>query len=536
VSGLLAALLALGACASAGRGADALDDGAEAGQRNGPTGIVVIYADDLGYGDVACFGGETSRIPTPRLDALAAEGLAFTDAHSSSGVCSPSRYTLLTGRYHWRTRLQKGIVGLWEPPLIAADRPTIGTLAQRAGWRTAAVGKWHLGWDWPLQEGDRALLVGPKQGAEATDAHRDAWSRIFGQPLAGGPITRGFDRYFGTDVPNWPPYCFIRDDRAVGVPSAFADAALFAKNQASQQGPALPGWTLEPILPALTDAAVAFVEECAEADEPFLLYFSLTSPHTPLAVNEEFRGSSGLGVYGDFVVETDAAVGRLVDALEASGRADDTLVVFTSDNGFAHYAGKAELESQGHFPSGPFRGSKADAWEGGHRVPFVVRWPGRVEAGTRSDALVHQADLFRTVADVLGQTAEGLDGEELGGEELGGEDSWSLLPLLEGQTWNGRTTSISTSIRGVPSYRIGRWKLIPAPGSGGWTKGRGPEEVQLYDLRQDPGEQNNLASQKPDRVRNLARALEHEIARGSSTLGAPSANDGEVVRYPIGAQ
>lgn len=485
--------------------------------------VLVVYADDLGYGDVAAFGGDSSRIPTPRLDALAAEGMAFTDAHSSSGVCSPSRYTLLTGRYHWRSRLQKGIVGLWEAPLIEPGRPTLGTLGQAAGLRTACIGKWHLGWDWPLETGDRKLLGGPKQGAQATDAHRAAWARLFGQPIPGGPTARGFDAYFGTDVPNWPPYCFLRDDRTVGIPTTFAAGDLFARNQASQQGPALEGWTLEPILPAITDEAVTFLEGCAEAEQPFLLYWSLTSPHTPLAVNEEFRGASGLGVYGDFVVETDAAIGRVLDALERLDLADDTLVLFTSDNGFAHYAGKDELEAQGHLPSGGLRGSKADAWEGGHRVPFIARWPGRVEAGSASNALVHQADLFRTVAEVLG----------LATPDDAGEDSWSLVPLLLGTGASGRTSSVSCSIRGVPSVRSGPWKLLPVPGSGGWTKGGDSEPAQVYDLSTDRAEEHNLYPEEAGRAAGLAALLEAEILAGRSTPGAPQRNDVEVVRHPV---
>jgi arylsulfatase A len=219
------------------------------------TNIVVIYADDLGYGDVQCYNPKRGKIPTPNIDRLAAAGMRFTDAHSSSGVCSPSRYTLLTGRYHWRTRLQAGIVGLWGVPLIAPDRLTIAELAKRHGYRTACIGKWHLGWDWSIPPESKKYFLtggyGGKKDITATDAHLAAWRAVFSKSIEGGPVTRGFDEYFGTDVPNWPPYCFIENNRTSGMPTEFAAPALFRRNQASVQGPALKDWTLEPILPAL---------------------------------------------------------------------------------------------------------------------------------------------------------------------------------------------------------------------------------------------------------------------------------------------
>jgi arylsulfatase A-like enzyme len=339
--------------------------------------ILVILADDLGYGDMQCYNPERGKIPTPHMDRLASQGMRFTDGHSSSGVCSPSRYTLLTGRYHWRTRLQSGIVNLFGEPLIAPDRMTIGTLAKQQGYRTATIGKWHLGWDWPIAKDQRALLTAPKKpgqddeakpaggAAVATRQQLAAWRDIFSKPVAGGPATRGFDTYFGTDVPNWPPYCFIENDRTLGVPSEFLPAANFARNLASQQGPALKGWKLEDILPTLGERAAAFIADAARKSEPFLLYLPLTAPHTPLAVIEAWKSKSGLNAYADFVMQTDATVGRVLDALEKSGAADKTLVVFTSDNGCAPYIGAKGLERMGHYPSGPLRGYKSDAWEAG---------------------------------------------------------------------------------------------------------------------------------------------------------------------------
>ena len=486
--------------------------------------LLIIYADDLGYGDVQCYNPERGKIPTPHIDKLAAQGMRFTDGHSSSGVCSPSRYTLLTGRYHWRTRLQSGIVPLWGAPLIAPDRVTIGTLAKQHGYRTACIGKWHLGWEWPIPE-DRAALFKekPKGAATATEAHRAVWREVFSQPIGGGPTTRGFDLYFGTDVPNHPPFCFIEKDRTIGIPTEFLPTRLVGNNQASIQGPALADWTLEPILPALGDRATAFITDSAKKPEPFLLYLPLTSPHTPLSVNEEWKGKSGLNLFADFVMETDAVVGRVLDALEKSGEAENTMVIFTADNGCAPYIGVGDLEKRGHYPSGPLRGYKADAWEGGHRVPFIVRWPGKVEPGSTCDQLVQQADLIATFAEVL----------ETQLPDNVGEDSFSLLPLLKGDDRPVRETAVNCSIGGVPSVRQGKWKYIAAPGSGGWGKGGDPSQpVQLYNLADDLSETKNLAAAMPEKVAEMKALLEKLITEGRSTPGAKQPNDVAVKRYP----
>jgi len=485
--------------------------------------VVILYTDDLGYGDVQCYNPERGKIPTPHIDKLASQGMRFTDGHSSSGVCSPSRYTLLTGRYHWRTRLQSGIVPLWGEPLIAADRVTIGTLAKQHGYRTACVGKWHLGWQWPIPA-DRSMVFKekPKGQAVATDAHREVWRETFSQPIAGGPTTRGFDAYFGTDVPNHPPFCFIENDRTVGIPSEFLDAELLKNNQASVQGPALEDWTLEPILPALGDRAVKWIADSAANDEPFLLYMPFTSPHTPLSVNDAWKGKSQLNLYADFVMETDAIVGRVLDALDTSGAADNTIVVFTSDNGCAPYIGVDDLEKMGHYPSGPLRGYKADAWEGGHRIPFIVRWPGKVKPGSVCDQLVQQADLMATFAEVLESELP----------DNVGEDSFSLVPLLLGEDQPVRDNAVNCSIQGVPSVRQGKWKYIAAPGSGGWGKGGDQSQPeQLYDLSEDLGESKNLAAAMPEKVAEMQRLLETLITAGRSTPGKKQNNDIQVKRH-----
>lgn len=485
--------------------------------------IVLIYADDLGYGDVSSYNKDHGKIPTPHIDKLAAQGMRFTDAHSSSGVCSPSRYTILTGRYHWRGQLQKGIVGMWASPAIPADRMTIASLAKENGYRTACIGKWHLGWDWPIPKKKRSLMLGSKEKEIPATAEQKAfWKEVFSQPIPGGPTARGFDLYFGTDVPNWPPFCFIENDRTLGIPSEYLAVRLFKNHQASNQGPALAGWKLEPILPAIGDRAAAYITGSAKKQEPFLLYFSLTSPHTPLSVDEEWVGKSGLGPYGDFVMETDAIVGRVLAALEESGAADNTLVIFTSDNGCAHYIGMKELEAKGHFASGPLRGAKADAWEGGHRVPFIVRWPGVVKADAVNEHLVHQADLMRTFADVIGAELP----------DNAGEDSFSLLPLLKGGKDPARKNAVSNSIRGVPAVRDGHWKYIAAPGSGGWGQGGDQTQpVQVYNLSEDLGETRNLASAMPEKLAEMKALYEKIISEGRSTPGGKQPNDTEVTRY-----
>ena len=474
--------------------------------------ILIILADDLGYGDVHAYNPTRGKIPTPHLDKLISEGMRFTDGHSSSGVCSPSRYALLTGRYHWRSRLQTGIVGVFGEPLIAPDRLTVAGLAKQHGYRTAAIGKWHLGWDWPIPEADRTLFRNFKEADKASpEANRTTWAKVFEQKISGGPTTRGFDSYFGTDVPNWPPYCFIDNDRTVGTPSVPLPSELFRNHLASLPGPALPDWKLENILPSLIGRACAFISESARKPEPFLLYLPLTTPHTPLAVNEEWKGKSGLNnAAADLIMETDAAVGKVLAALEASGAAKDTLVLFTSDNGFAAYAGAKDLEKQGHFPSGPLRDYKTSVYEGGHRVAFVARWPGQVAGGSTCDQLVHQADIIATVGDILQAKLPA----------NAAEDSFSFLPLLKGSSAPTRQNAISCAAAGTPGLRLGSWKYIPT------------QPAQLYDLSSDLGETKNLAAEQPERVAAMKVLLEKLIADGRSTPGETQKNDVEVVRYP----
>jgi arylsulfatase A-like enzyme len=485
--------------------------------------VLIILADDLGYGDVQCYNPERGKIPTPNIDRIAAQGMRFTDAHSSSAVCSPSRYALLTGRYHWRTPLQQGVVGVWEKPLIAPGRLTIANMAKQRGYHTACIGKWHLGWDWPIKPEQIKRLDGPTTGAVVTSEQLRVWQEIFSRPIPGGPTTRGFDEYFGTDVPNWPPFCFIENDRTVGFPSVFLPPEAFLPNMAHLQGPALPDWKFEKILPALGNRACAFIEAETAKTEPFFLYLALTSPHTPLAVNAEWQGKSNLAPYADFVMETDALVGRVLDALKKSGAEERTLVVFTSDNGCVPGRIPAELEHKGHYPSGPLRGYKFMVWEGGHRMPFIIRWPGVVTPGSTCSQLVEQTDLMATLAAIWGVTIP----------DNAGEDSFSILPLLKGNDMPVRETAVSCASSGVPAIRQGSWKLILGPGSGRPRDSSDSDQpIQLYNLANDLGETRNLAAEQPERVAQLKSQLETLIKNGRSTSGVIQHNDIEVCQYP----
>jgi arylsulfatase A-like enzyme len=334
---------------------------------------------------------------------------------------------------------------------------------------------------------------------------------VFSQRIPGGPTERGFDEYFGTDVPNWPPYCFIDGDRTVGIPSELLPASKLVKNQASLQGPALPDWQLEGILPALTTRAEKFIQTQSAAKKPFLLYLPLTSPHTPLSVNAEWKGKSGLGSdFADLVMETDAALGRVLAALKTAGVEENTFVLFTSDNGCASYIGVQALEKQGHFPSGPLRDYKTSVYEGGHRVPFVVKWPGVVKAGSVCKQLVLQADTIATLAEILGVTLP----------ESAGEDSFSMMPLLKGEDRPIRVNAVNTACGGTPSYRDGPWKYVAAA------------KPELYNLDEDLAESMNVAPLHPERVKAMQAAFEKLIRAGRSTPGAPQKNDIKVVRFP----
>jgi len=462
-----------------------------------PPNIVYILADDMGYGDLACQNPE-SKIPTPHLDKLASEGIRFTDAHSPSAVCTPTRYGILTGRYCWRSRLKKSVLWPWDRPLIEAERLTVGKLLKDHGYHTACIGKWHLGWDWPTTDGKEPIGMG-KTNVKNSGANVD-----FKKPIANGPTTRGFDYYFGTAVPNFPPYCFIENDRTVGIPTERKPDDMFGS-----PGAMLKGWKLEEILPALERKAVEYIDARGRrADRPFFLYMPLTAPHTPIAPAPEFAGKSKAGAYGDFVHQVDHVVGRVTASLERSGCADNTLVIFTSDNGSpgrdgTNMSGKTNsVRRFEHNPSHIYRGIKADIWDGGHRVPFIARWPGHIKGGSVSSETICHVDLLASCAAILGHEVA----------PDAGEDSYNILPALTGRRLTNpiREATIHHSISGMFAIRQGRWKLILGRGSGGWSDRGRPEDppVQLYDMSADAAEQRNLSDEYPQVVERLTRLLE----------------------------
>ena len=484
--------------------------------------IVYILADDLGYGDPGCFNPR-SKIPTPRIDRLASEGMRFTDAHSPSSVCTPTRYALLTGRYAWRTRLQRNVLGPWDKPLIAPDRLTVGKLLQQHGYATACIGKWHLGQSYATTDG-KPPIGGAKKALSNVD---------FTQPISDGPISRGFDHYFGTIVPNYPPYCFIEDDRTVGIPTLPMAGANF-----NIPGPTVPGWKLEDILPGLTTHAVTWIEDAAKKERPFFLYFSLTSPHYPVVPSSEFKGSTPVGAYGDFVHQTDWSIGQVLDALERTGAADNTLIIFTSDNG-PEITGEVNpgaydrVQQFGHRSAGELRGAKRDAWEGGHRVPFIARWPGKIPAGTSSDEVICHVDFLATVAAILGKKLP----------DNAAEDSVSILPVLLGQEHQGsiREATVHHSARGKFAIRRGDWVFIDAPsgddngvhGEPQWLRdersyAQHAHPGELFNVREDPAQCDNQYSEKPKLVLELKSLLKKYQQDGRSTRGAAQKNDMEI--------
>ncbi len=499
-------LRASGAAVLAGLGHRAF--GAE-GNGATPPNIVVILADDMGFGDLACQNPE-SKVPTPNLDRLASQGMRFTDAHSPSAVCTPTRYSILTGDYCWRSPLQTSVLWPWDRPLIEPDKLTLGGMLRERGYSTACIGKWHLGWDWATTDGtsinDR-LAIGDRN----PDVRDPFGAKInFTVPIEGGPITRGFDYYFGDDVPNFPPYCFIENDRTVGIPTAQKPDGMFGMN-----GPMQEGWQLENVMPTITKRAVDYIEK-ADAASPFFLYFPLTAPHTPIAPTAEFIGKSEAHRYGDFVVEVDWTVGQVMDALERSGQAENTIVVFTSDNGSPGRSGENmqgrpnSVREYGHNPSHTFRGIKTDIWEGGHRVPFIVRWPGEVDAGATSDEPICHVDLMATFAAITGYDLP----------DSAAVDSYDASPVFLGASYSKplREAVVHHSINGTFAIRRGRWKLVLGRGSGGWSDKEAQDDPpwQLYDMQREPGERDNVFENNPKVVAELEALLRKYRDEGRS--------------------
>lgn len=434
--------------------------------------IVFILADDLGYGDVRAFNAE-SRIPTPHIDRLAAEGVSFTDAHTPSAVCTPTRYALLTGRYSWRTRLKSGVLNGYGEPLIEAGRATIGSFLRDNGYETGIVGKWHLG-------------LGYARNGETLD---------FARPVTDGPHTHGFDTSFIIPASlDFPPYIYLRNE--FPTRAAVVNQPAIAFPPFLREGPRAADLEMDEVLDDLTGEALGFIESRAQSRQPFFLYFPLTAPHTPIYPNEKFAGKTELGPYGDFVAHVDGVVGQVAAKLDELGIAENTLLIFTSDNG-SHMRATSDARDHAddetiqafrpdrHRSNHVFRGTKADIWEGGHRVPFVARWPGKIKPGETAEPTVGLVDVFATLADLI-------DANVPAGAA---PDSFSFLPLLNGNSFTRPEPLIHHSAQGMFAIRDGDWKLVLGNGSGGREQPRGEpfaKPYQLFNLADDIAEKNNL--------------------------------------------
>lgn len=469
--------------------------------------IIFILADDMGYGDVSYFDNN-SKLKTENLDRMAQEGVVFTDAHSSSSVSTPTRYGILTGRYNWRSTLKNNVLYGYDKALIPADRETMASMLRKNGYTTAGIGKWHLGWDW-----------------DNIDAGKDKVD--FSKPVQNGPTTRGFDYFYGfCGSLDMAPYVYIEND----MPTSLPDRETVNEGKYSwwRKGPTGADFVHEEVLPNLVDRACNYIKEKAKADQPYFLYLPLPAPHTPILPTEEFRGKSGIGEYGDFVLMVDAMVGKVLQAVKESGEDGNTIVVFTTDNGCSPAAGIKEMEAQGHRPNSIYRGHKADLFDGGHRIPCILRWP----EGTKPHEVrqtVCLTDFYATFAAINGYKL--MDSE--------GEDSYNLLPAIVSETEIDpiREATVHHSIDGQFTIRQGDWKLLLSASSGGWSAPTPTDTlaldslppIQLYIMKDDPSETTNVEAEHPEIVSRLRALMAKYVREGRSTPGAPQKNDGE---YP----
>ena len=470
--------------------------------------IIYILADDMGYGDVSCLNPD-SRIHTRHIDRAAAEGMRYTDAHASSAVCTPSRYSILTGRYNWRSALKQGVLWGYSSPLIEPGRMTVASFLRQHGYHTAMIGKWHLGWNWSTLDGR------PVQD--------DGGNINFAGPVTNGPDARGFDYFYAISGSlDMTPYVYVENGRVTALPNRVTENV--SKFTWWRKGPTGADFQHEDVLPNFARRGVGYIEERAAASEPFFLYLPLPAPHTPILPTPEFAGKSGTNPYGDFCLQVDDVVGQIMEALDRAGIAENTILIFASDNGCSPEADFAQLAALGHQPSYVFRGHKADIYEGGHRVPLVVRWPRVIAPGAVCSQTACLVDLLATCADILGESLP----------DDAGEDSLSHLPLWRGGALDHalRRATIHHSVDGSFSIRAEQWKLEMCPGSGGWSYPRPGQEskglppVQLYDLSADVGERRNVYEQHPEVVEDLKALLTRYVADGRSTPGAPQKNAG----------
>lgn len=462
--------------------------------------ILIIMADDMGYGDVGAYNPKT-KIPTPNMDKIASEGLMLTDAHSPDALCSPSRYGLLTGRYSWRTRLKEGVlIGYDETALIEKGRPTLANILGKGGYNTAFVGKWHMGWTWQTKDGKALINDTTNVGYDPILFKTNEQNVDFSKPISGGPIDLGFDYFFGTFgcSTSDPPYTYIENKMTVDLPSIMSRDE-YSGLPGFLPGLMAPGWQIEEVDTVLTNRAISFMEKViAESPKkPFFLTLALSAPHNPFVPPGFAIGKSKEGPRGDLVTVVDKSTGMVMEALKKLGIEENTLVIITSDNGPMRGA-------NGHLSSGQLKGYKANIWEGGHRIPFIVKWPGKTIPGSVSSEVISQTDLYSSFASLVSQ--------DIG--EFGGEDSYNVLPALYGKRVKGNEEQprIFHSAKNVYAIRKGKWKLIEG------TLGSGAGKVnitetslknigQLYDMSIDPYEQNNLWSSEPDKVAELLKIL-----------------------------
>jgi arylsulfatase A len=449
--------------------------------------IVYILADDMSYDSVSALNPAIGPLKTPFIDRLVSQGMNFTDAHSGSAVCTPTRYGILTGRYCWRTDLKSQVLWEWGKPLIKRERLTVAELLRKEGYATGMVGKWHLGMTWldrngkvanaDIQRHDSFFKKGDQaKRCLAVEARIDLT-----QPIADGPVNHGFDYYFGVDVPNFPPYVWIQNNRLQGNPIVPKPEEMFG-----HPGPMLPGWKLENILPTLAAKSAAWITEQAKEEKPFFLYLPLTSPHTPIAPSAKFKGRSGLSDYVDFVMETDWAVGEVMAALEKAGVADNTILIFTTDNGTSGKANFKELESHGINLRHHYKGSKTQIHEGGHRIPFIVRWPARVAAGSDCRETVCLNDFMATAAAITGAQLP----------KDSAEDSNNILPLFLGaEKLPEHSWVVNHDYSGRFAIRKGKWKLVAG------------QPDKLFDLDADVKETSNVASANPSLAAEMKAKL-----------------------------
>jgi arylsulfatase A len=472
--------------------------------------IIIILADDYGVGNIQKHYPD-NKIPSPYLDKLVSEGMSFTDAHSSSAVCTPTRYGLLTGRYTWRTPLQEWVLGCYEPPLINPDRITLPEMLRAHNYSTACIGKWHLGWEWPGNQ--------PNKRMEEKNV-LDNYEWDYSKPLRGGPIDHGFDYYFGEDVINQPPYTYIENDRVVNLPTAqykYDPTEGVAMPRNFDASPMAPDWQFNKVLPGNTNRCVEYIHSQSKSDNPFFLYFAMSSPHTPVVPTDKFAGKSGIAEIADFLMETDWSVGQILMAVEEAGISENTIIIFTADNGHPPTQWDKLIE-HGHFPSGIFRGRKGTIWEGGHRVPFIVKWKSKIEAGSVSTQLLCLTDIYSTIYELVSGELPPFDSAE---------DSFSFLKtLFHNKESSLRDNIVNHSVNGEFAYRSGHWKIVYLMPEKTLELSRGkPVKIELYNLEKDISEITDVSEQYPEIVDRLTKELQTIVDRGTSRKGSVQHND-----------